>query len=476
MIGLFTGDSASPTLWNIYFADFRLPPHKDDVHLNGRPVSQAEQADDILIMSTAFPAFQSKVNNFDKWGANKRAFVSGKKSKWMIFGPLPDVIPTLWCGNTIVELVFEFKYVGMWFTSIHKNVLARHYAIKASKARATSNATFGLKHRIGSLPVREGLVLYMARVDCYLISGGELALDTDAVLLDELQDVQHMYLRRLLGLNSHSMLAVLFTETGQMPVRIRRLLLALGRLKYMLAVNPRRVVHSALLDSIALCRDGKAGWASDLLIMLRRLPTAIILGPDDLLCSKTIDTVSKEIITIVDKDLQRDIDRLVKTHLLRNRVEMGKDKSLGLVSRRLRHYLTAVAVPAHRKAMTGLLLGDHNLSVERLRYGARYRKPVPREFRLCRFCRGSVEDEVHALFDCVAEPRLIELRADFLGDLATRDPGLRALYGSISNYEFLLAVIPSRKAVQLFAKYIHLVLCAFQDTPRYSPVAFRTTA
>jgi hypothetical protein len=64
--------------------------------------------------------------------------------------------------------------VGIWFTSVHKHVFARHYAIKASKARGTSNAIFGLKQRIGSLPVREGLMIYMARVDCYLISGGEL--------------------------------------------------------------------------------------------------------------------------------------------------------------------------------------------------------------------------------------------------------------------------------------------------------------
>ncbi|KAJ7812593.1 hypothetical protein B0H13DRAFT_1666147, partial [Mycena leptocephala] len=102
-----------------------------------------------------------------------------------------------------------------------------------------------------------------------------------------------------------------------------------------------------------------------------------------------------------------------------------------------------------------------------------YRMPVPHEFRLCRFCRGSVEDEVHALFECAAEPRLLELRADFLGRLAERDPGLRALYGAIPNYEFLLAVIPSRKAVQILARYIHLVLCVFQDTPRYFPLAFK---
>ncbi|KAJ6535742.1 hypothetical protein B0H19DRAFT_1184081, partial [Mycena capillaripes] len=32
LVGLLTEDSASPSLWlNIFFADYRLPPHKDDV-------------------------------------------------------------------------------------------------------------------------------------------------------------------------------------------------------------------------------------------------------------------------------------------------------------------------------------------------------------------------------------------------------------------------------------------------------------
>ncbi|KAJ7197661.1 hypothetical protein GGX14DRAFT_574135 [Mycena pura] len=45
------------------------------------------------------------------------------------------------------------------------------------------------------------------------------------------------------------------------------------------------------------------------------------------------------------------------------------------------------AIPAHRIALTRLLLSDYNLSVERLK-----------------FCRGIVEDEVHALFGCDAHP------------------------------------------------------------------------
>jgi hypothetical protein len=326
-------------------------------------------------------------------------------------------------GDMVVKLVPEFKYVGIWFTSVHANVFARHYAIKASKARGTANAIFAPKHRIGSLPVREGLLLYKARVDCYLTSGCELSLDTD-MLVTEHVEVQHLFLRRLLGLNSHSMLAVLFTETGLMPVRICRLLLALGRLEYMLSTDPGHVVHLALLDSVALFRQGKPGWASDLAVMLKHFPTAIDVEPEDLLSISRIDSSKKEIVRIVDVDLQHDIDNLVETHILRNRLESGEQKSVTLVTRatrRLRHYLTMVAVPAHRKAMTGLLLGDHNLSVERLRYPARYREAIPRQHRLCRFCRGGVEDEVHALFDCTANLRLVELRSQFLKTLMICD-------------------------------------------------------
>ncbi|KAJ7726195.1 hypothetical protein B0H14DRAFT_3519174 [Mycena olivaceomarginata] len=86
-------------------------------------------------MSTFFPAFQHKVTMFWFWGANKRCFVSAKKSKWLIFGPLPSTLPVLRIGDLVVELVHEFKCVSIWFSSVHANVFARHYAIKASKAR-----------------------------------------------------------------------------------------------------------------------------------------------------------------------------------------------------------------------------------------------------------------------------------------------------------------------------------------------------
>ncbi|KAJ6591289.1 hypothetical protein DFH09DRAFT_1074009 [Mycena vulgaris] len=112
-------------------------------------------------MSTSFPAFQEKVSQFLEWCKKKRVFISARKSKWMIFGPLLRVLPVLRLGDLVVELVHEFKYVGIWLTLTTANIFSRNYSIKASKARNASNAAFAMKHRIGQLPIKEGLVLYM---------------------------------------------------------------------------------------------------------------------------------------------------------------------------------------------------------------------------------------------------------------------------------------------------------------------------
>jgi hypothetical protein len=59
-----------------------------------------------------------------------------------------------------------------------------------------------------------------------------------------------------------------------------------------------------------------------------------------------------------------------------------------------------------------------------LRYQERYRAPVLRVWRLCRFCRVK-EDEVHVLLKCDArsESDLLALRAMFRQDAVTRVVG-----------------------------------------------------
>ena len=207
--------------------------------------------------------------------------------------------------------------------------------------------------------------------------------------------------------------------------------------------------------------------------MLSTLPTPIRVSPADLLSIPSIDAIIAKITETVDTDLQFDIDNLQKTHLLRNRLETV-DGSLSRVTRRRRHYLMMVAVPAYRKSLTRLLLGDHTLSVERLRYPSRYRLTIPRAQRLCRFCLADVEDEVHALLICEAQPTLVDLREQFLSDAFLNDRELEAAAGMLSSHDFLCRLVSSRKIVARLAKYVHEVLIFFDRFQRYIAPGFHT--
>jgi Reverse transcriptase (RNA-dependent DNA polymerase) len=88
IIGVLTGDTASPVLWNIYFADLTNWLHDDihDVCLYTRLISHVEQADDVGLFSTTFFSLQKKVDCFLQWCDVNFMDISAPKSKWMIMG------------------------------------------------------------------------------------------------------------------------------------------------------------------------------------------------------------------------------------------------------------------------------------------------------------------------------------------------------------------------------------------------------
>ncbi|KAJ7666979.1 hypothetical protein DFH06DRAFT_1295087 [Mycena polygramma] len=83
-----------------------------------------------------------------------------------------------------------------------------------------------------------------------------------------------------------------------------------------------------------------------------------------------------------------------------------------------------------------------------------------------RFCRASVEDEVHALLDCDAHAPLADLRECFLKDAFVCDPALEGEYARLAHYDFLRRMVSSRKAIQRFAKYVADVFLLFDSFER----------
>ena len=92
LIGVLMGDTASPILWNLYFAQVGswLNDEPMDVSLFHRAISHVEQvADDVAncnFFSTSIPALQRKFDAFLRWCDISYLVISAQKSKWMIMG------------------------------------------------------------------------------------------------------------------------------------------------------------------------------------------------------------------------------------------------------------------------------------------------------------------------------------------------------------------------------------------------------
>jgi hypothetical protein len=114
----------------------------------------------------------------------------------MIFEWVPAGVPPLLIRDEEVELVTSFKYVRIFFDSSSTFLFQDHSHQKASKVHNIANATFTLNNYIGALPPKEGIILYKAQIDPYLVYGCEVAVALDVSLpaLSELEGVQHMYL------------------------------------------------------------------------------------------------------------------------------------------------------------------------------------------------------------------------------------------------------------------------------------------
>lgn len=262
------------------------------------------------------------------------------------------------------------------------------------------------------------------------------------------------------------MIAPLFTETGIMPLRVRRLLLDLRHLVYFLGLNDDTYARAALNSSIELSAKGKKSWVKDLIKAASRLPfhtpTLVLTRSTSI---KDIEDYAELVEKLMLDWLQDEIDSSDKLYLLQGRREPIKDKRPAQVISCMRHYLTMVKTQKHREAITSVLLSTHQLAVEILRYVDHEYQPVPRSDRLCRFCKTDVETPEHALISCESSDSLLELRAIFLAKLFSDIPDLQRQMVELSNTEFLKAIIYPRSTIALVAKYCYDVLEVFYAVP-----------
>ncbi|KAJ7333985.1 hypothetical protein DFH08DRAFT_707359, partial [Mycena albidolilacea] len=247
LIGILIGDTSSPSLWTLCLSDFKLlSDATTDILLAGMFIKNLEQADDVILISLAADEAQRKINALWKWYSVNFMIANAIKSLLMIYGSIPRLLPISHFGTEAVTIVKAIKYVGFNLNSTKRNIFESYYEKKASKARAIANTLL--------LPPWEARKMYMALENPHLTHGCEFSLDVNLDLRKPLEDVQIELC--ILGVNKRSLIAPLFTETSPVPLRFRRVILALTHYKYLLAVDNNRYVKAAACDSELLLDSG----------------------------------------------------------------------------------------------------------------------------------------------------------------------------------------------------------------------------
>ncbi|KAJ7043750.1 hypothetical protein C8F04DRAFT_943778, partial [Mycena alexandri] len=179
--------------------------------------------------------------------------------------------------------------------------------------------------------------------------------------------------------------------------------------------------------------------------------------------------LAKEVHTTALKLLDAEVHASTRLYMLHGRLEPLKDEVPKKITVVLRHYLQLVTNSNHRKAITRLLVSQHPLAIERMRYKQRYhRVEVPRHQRLCRFGCREVETVEHALFFCKKSAALVNRRELFMSEMQALEPRV-SWVGPWNATNVLRALIFRRDTICQVAKYAYKVFAIFSEEPMVWP-------
>ncbi|THU94315.1 hypothetical protein K435DRAFT_860677 [Dendrothele bispora CBS 962.96] len=280
----------------------------------------------------------------------------------------------------------------------------------------------------GRMPTKSLRELYTALVDCHLISGSETTLDVNLDGLAELESVQIMFLRWMLGLSKSSIRTVLFTETAIRPIGVRRTLLALSYLHYLMERPPTSLANLAFKASASLRASGNSCWLMDLDWVIQHLPGehTLFLPQNDDLTVANLELLTKAIKQNSNSVLLNEINSYSRLSLLQGRIE-PTDPEDNLEPRSpvlcFRHYLHRVSNYRHRRSVTRLICGDLCPMTFRSSPGRRPKPEDVFDLKCCRGCRQQYETPEHVLLQCLHVPEIVDLRHRFLSSVNI-DPNL----------------------------------------------------
>ena len=422
-VGVKQGCPLSPLLFSLYvnditsfFADITAR-HGVEIHKQEgkRRVSHLMYADDLAFMSRTAGGLQCMLDRLHGYSSMKGLTVNVSKSHVMVFNSRGDIREVFRYGGDCLDIVKEFKYLGMIFdrNCNLKNACdawGQRFALAIKDIRVVAKQHKISKDISTMLHLFQVYAISAGMYACQVWGTGMIDPNRD---LDSSVELKHIaFLRRMLKLRNSCCKRAVLRDCGQKPMQYYWLRALLKFWNNSLVATDNTLLQHVVSADLYLwgCYEDVDCWSAQLGGSLQGL-TMHCGGVD---WSHSLKQVAEIDVRCVMEGFEQAYHSFWRNFYSGNvRAPNTKDRKFRTYRQWFMYrdhenpapYLLSRIGYKHICHMAQFRLGSHNLDVEKMRHSGRFRLW---QYRYCRRCSPAhlstlsckVDDEYHMLFDC----------------------------------------------------------------------------
>ena len=186
--------------------------------------------------------------------------VSLPKTKIMVFNKR-NYVPHILFNNNLLEVVSQFKYLGVIFDSQKRQVLQSTPSYLAEQANRALFCSMKMYYSSMGKPTPSCMLkLFDAQILPILEYGCEMWTSNRAA--DVVENVQLRHLKRMLGVRSQTPTLGVYMDTGRFPLHLRQQVRLIKYWLHILELPSEHVLKSSYNTLLEMHHAGQTNWCS----------------------------------------------------------------------------------------------------------------------------------------------------------------------------------------------------------------------
>ena len=339
-------------------------------------------------MSPSAQGLQNQLNGLLRFCSKNQMIVNELKTKIMIFGK-PNVIPEFTFNNKILDIVQEYKYLGVVFNSVKTlkgDIFKNMKTHIADKARKACFAVLKKYSSVKRLPPMSACQLFDSHVSSVLNYAADIWGHCKEIPV--IESVHYKFLKHNLGVKETTSNVATLVDFGRYPMYIIHTIKIVKYWNRLIDIEDHKLVKKAYNTLLNLHNSGFQCWPSKVESILNSNNLDSCWNSQSSLDEQAMETLKLKI----KNDFKHKWDKEMQTSpILRTYINFK-------CSFQTEAYLYEIKDYRLRRPVAQFRLSSHRLKVET---GRHVYPKIDLENRICELCNlNKVEDELHFLFYC----------------------------------------------------------------------------